>query len=832
MPAESLVAPAKLRSGSRSGFGVVHSKAETYKQPRTHRLGGSFSLEAGKGWGFVFLRDGDHLAHLYETETERNEVLVDFFRAGIGRGERCLYIASDKLSGSMRRMLPAALDLVSRGNDKELVIGRGSSWGRGGAAAPGRARDLFVRYRKEALDAGFTGLCAVIDMTWALSARLTPDQIAKREALFDTLFTPGSQMVAICQYDRRQFQPQMIPFIFRTHCRILEGKVLSPGADSAVSGGEFAEKSEPAPPASARSRKLRPLPNERRRSPEKHGEERALALAQLSQLALGAIPMGLLLHRSVSLMEQVLETELVEVVSPLSPDHAFEVLAGLGWTGNGATGGDRFFYRRVFESAHPIAFLHPQEELGGSPSSRLRSSGVRSGIAAPIPGRGNAAAILAAYSRQRRTFLPAEKQFVQSVAGVLGMAMERKRVLEEVQGQSATLERILETVEAQPDMVSFLDPVVAAVAERLGASGARLWFHNPLHDTIYVHTLYRKGRILPVEGSGYPTATDPAPVASWPSWQRLFALTRPDIHADFVNEADESERQLSKGDRPRTILRVPLVMGGAVLGGVAASLPDARRFLPADFERIQSLVHYITLVVRLKQLSDHARERAVLEERNRMALEIHDSLAQSLTGIVIHLQAAEKAKSNRSSLSRKHLRLCRILAREGLAEARRSVWALRPGALDENGIPGALKHLATTLFTGSNVRIRLRSHCKARPLNGDVEMDLFRIAQEAMTNVLKHAGATELHIGVSSTEEGVQIRIADNGRGFASKLGPKATTGIGLKGMRERARRAGAVLKIESSQGRGTRVEILRPAKTSSDEKTNGKKANTHSAGR
>jgi signal transduction histidine kinase len=313
----------------------------------------------------------------------------------------------------------------------------------------------------------------------------------------------------------------------------------------------------------------------------------------------------------------------------------------------------------------------------------------------------------------------------------------------------------------------------------------------------------------------------------------LFGSAHPDVHAVFVSEADEDERPLLAADRTRTILRVPLALGDEMLGGVAVSLPIERHFLPEDLKRVQSLVHYITLIVRLKQLSGQAGERAVLEERNRMAREIHDSLAQSLTGITLHLRAAEEAGGKRPTRSLKHLQLARRLSREALADARRSVWALHPHALEQIGLPGALKQLARTLFGETRVQVRFRSRGSASPLAGETEIQLLRIAQEAMTNVLKHARATVLRLDVSASPAGLRISVADNGRGFLLEAtNGKTTAGFGLKSMRERARRAGAALKIESIPGRGTRVEIQRSTIAATNEETDKTKSHSHSARR
>jgi signal transduction histidine kinase len=220
------------------------------------------------------------------------------------------------------------------------------------------------------------------------------------------------------------------------------------------------------------------------------------------------------------------------------------------------------------------------------------------------------------------------------------------------------------------------------------------------------------------------------------------------------------------------------------------------------------LVQQATLAIQLTELSDNASrqasEGAVLEERNRLAREIHDTLAQGFTGIVIQLEAAEDTLAeDEKEAALAHLARARELARDSLAEARRSVQALRPLALERDDLPGALRRSVEQLTAGTAISIEVVISGLPVTLSEQVENELLRIGQEAVNNAVKHAGATAVMVELSYETNGVTLMIQDNGRGFDSH---QPAPGFGLAGMRERANRIGAEIMIDSQPGGGTTV--------------------------
>ncbi|WP_246258294.1 sensor histidine kinase [Amycolatopsis anabasis] len=215
------------------------------------------------------------------------------------------------------------------------------------------------------------------------------------------------------------------------------------------------------------------------------------------------------------------------------------------------------------------------------------------------------------------------------------------------------------------------------------------------------------------------------------------------------------------------------------------------------------------------QLLTQAREAGVLDERQRMAREIHDTLAQGLTGIVTQLEAAGQVSGDPAQQRR--LDQVRTLARDSLREARRSVEALRPEPLAESRLPDALAELGRTWSAGSGVPVRVHTTGEVRPLLPELEVALFRVAQESLANAGKHARATTIDLTLSYLDDLVLLDVRDDGVGFTPD-GPAAPhehgNGFGLQAMKQRVHRVAGTLTVESAPGDGTVISARVPAIT------------------
>jgi len=198
---------------------------------------------------------------------------------------------------------------------------------------------------------------------------------------------------------------------------------------------------------------------------------------------------------------------------------------------------------------------------------------------------------------------------------------------------------------------------------------------------------------------------------------------------------------------------------------------------------------------------------AVLEERNRMAREIHDTLAQGFVGIALQLKAVEKAMPDAPDKAERHLSLAQSMVSHSLVEARRTVWDLRSQALESNDLTTAFSETARQMTEGTAVTAEVRASGEIRRLPSRIENNALRIAQEALTNAIKHAEAKHILIELEYQTANLQLRVKDDGRGFDAE-GMLATPDghFGLLGMRERVEHVGGRLTLSSRPGEGTEV--------------------------
>ena len=213
------------------------------------------------------------------------------------------------------------------------------------------------------------------------------------------------------------------------------------------------------------------------------------------------------------------------------------------------------------------------------------------------------------------------------------------------------------------------------------------------------------------------------------------------------------------------------------------------------------------------RLLAQAREAGILDERARLAREIHDTIAQGLTGVVTQLEAAGAADDD-PQVRRRHVDIARSLARESLTEARRSVEALAPGRLADARLPDAITDMAKRWAESSGVGVHVDVTGDPKPLLPDIEVVLFRVAQEALANVGKHAGATRAGLTLSYMDDVVVLDVRDDGAGFdpGAATGLSGGSGFGLAAMEQRVRRVSGTLAVESGPGEGTAVSASVPA--------------------
>ena len=282
---------------------------------------------------------------------------------------------------------------------------------------------------------------------------------------------------------------------------------------------------------------------------------------------------------------------------------------------------------------------------------------------------------------------------------------------------------------------------------------------------------------------------------------------------DSIKDDPEIDQQAAERMGVRSALFVPLVVRGRPIGVVVAhdKLGPTATFTDDDVRLAESLAARAGTAVDLSERVTRDVVRRVVEaqelERTRLARELHDETGQALTSMLLSLKSLDDridTPEGRAAAAE-----LRELVVTTLRDVRRLAVELRPAALDDFGLVPALERLRDTVAEQSGLDIELQSHLNAERLPTELETALYRIAQEALTNVVKHASASRVSMALSRRERAIALVVQDDGRGFESRDAGGA--GLGLTGMRERVALLGGRLGIESTEDAGTMITAELP---------------------
>ncbi|HLV98023.1 MAG TPA: GAF domain-containing sensor histidine kinase [Ktedonobacterales bacterium] len=258
---------------------------------------------------------------------------------------------------------------------------------------------------------------------------------------------------------------------------------------------------------------------------------------------------------------------------------------------------------------------------------------------------------------------------------------------------------------------------------------------------------------------------------------------------------------------------IPLYERGKKMGVLNVASTDWRELSPDDLRLLYTIGDLLSIAIERSRLFARNAQMSIVEERNRLAREIHDTLAQGLTAVSLQLESADALleASADSERIRNVVRQALSLTRANLEEARRSVLDLRAAPLEGRTLMKALEALTKEVSNRGKTRVRFEAAGDDRPLPVRIEAGLYRIAQEALANVNQHAHARLARLRLEITPEQAMLRVWDNGQGFEPEQVPKGR--YGLIGMNERARLLGGTLCLESSPGNGACIEVTVPLK-------------------
>jgi len=422
-------------------------------------------------------------------------------------------------------------------------------------------------------------------------------------------------------------------------------------------------------------------------------------------------------------------------------------------------------------------------------------------------------------TKQRRAIDTAELAALETAAGVIGAAMHRERLVDDVrrERERAAEERVaelakanqvirgnLERLASEPDLGSFMGHMLLEAVRQFDAdSGAVVVSKDSIQEWRIV-AYVRDGQLEPA-----PFATS-VPYSGAPS--NLLANQQEPVYFDLERETPDiwpGALAFHRREGYSGVVVYPLVFGARNVGFFILSF----RRNAEDVQRSELLValaQQATLAVQLTRLAYSAKEAAVLVERTRIGQEIHDGLAQSFTGILMQLGAAEEFPPCKRKNSELNTILSRIrdLARDGLSEARRSVMALRLDQTRRAGLENALRQLAERSTVPGGVTVSFQGGGIATGLKPEHEHELLRISQEAVSNAVRHGRPHTVSITMADEQSHWELAVADDGVGMEPHPELYASEGFGLSSMRQRANAIGGEWQIESRPGAGTRVSV------------------------
>ncbi len=444
--------------------------------------------------------------------------------------------------------------------------------------------------------------------------------------------------------------------------------------------------------------------------------------------------------------------------------------------------------------------------------------GLRASWSNPVlSSKGKVLGTFCMYYREPRSPTAKDVELIELATHLVRVAIERDRAEEALRaseqvarGQVEGLTYSLDVLATAPAPDRFLGQMLGTIGRLLGAQSVILWLLDESNDSLVLRA-WAEGTNFAKADPEHPFIKDPSSWKEDPGLRELFFSGAPvaceDVEHDPYTSSDL--RDYLKAGGTKKFLRIPTLMGGRVRGFIGIRHGDRPAYRPEEIELAQALAHQAMLAIQLNEFAERSRQAAVLEERNRLARDIHDTLAQGFTGVIVQLEAVEDAIACcRRKEANAHLQRASELARRSLNEARRSVHALRPEALQGGNFWEALKGLIKNTTAGTALHTTFNLQGKMRHLPLVWQENLLHIGQEALTNALKYAHPRNFETRLTFNKKEVRLELRDDGDGFKIK---ERHDGFGLTGMRERADQMGGKLKITSARGKGTKVVVSLP---------------------
>jgi signal transduction histidine kinase len=425
--------------------------------------------------------------------------------------------------------------------------------------------------------------------------------------------------------------------------------------------------------------------------------------------------------------------------------------------------------------------------------------------------------------RRARKFEPEVVSALEIAASVIGAALHRDRLAAAVRAEreraaeqrvtelakaNAALRSNIEWLAGASDRRGFYGHMLLETVRQFDAAAGTLLMLSVADDEWGVSAHVRAGAIedapftaaIPHSAQVFAGLGPPGRQPVHGAIECLAALAWPGMLQHHQREGHQG------------IYLLPLIFGDRNVGLLVLAFAHREPLGSEQEQLLVALGQQMTLAIVFKRLALTAKNAAVLAERNRIGQEIHDGLAQGFVGILMQLGAAEE-QFDAAPLASIFKRI-RDLARDGLSEARRSVLALRPAESRAGGLEFALRQLAERSTVAGRVTCGFEGDGGATKLAPEHEHELLRIAQEAVSNAVRHAQPRHVQITLGAETEFLQLSVTDDGCGMQELPEQHAQQGFGLTNMRERAHAIGGEWQISSRPGAGTRIDVRVPIAT------------------
>jgi signal transduction histidine kinase len=402
-----------------------------------------------------------------------------------------------------------------------------------------------------------------------------------------------------------------------------------------------------------------------------------------------------------------------------------------------------------------------------------------------------------------------EARVLETVVGMLSSALQRAHVLETLEQRVADRTEELSTLYRITTLTSTVQSLETTLVRSLSVAlaalgGTRGAVHLREDQTSPLRLIAHQG--LPEEVIGELTA--PLPQEMW--WQQVLAQDRPLL---LFEDACAEPQALPWAcmEEVQAYLGVPIRVEGEPVGVLSIFGETGQEFTAEDMALLTTIADQLGVAVESDRLRRRDQEVRLVEERQRLARDLHDAITQSLYSLTLFARAARQMlQGGETDNADQQLERIGQMAHYALKEMRLLIYQLRPSALEAAGLVGALEQRLEAVERRAKMDARLIANPLDLGLPPPVEEALYRIAQEVLNNVLKHAAASKVVVSLSTADGAVELAVGDNGQGFDPE-GAREAGGMGLANVRQRAYQVGGAVTITSTPGQGTEVRVKVP---------------------